>query len=689
MSSELLIRAIGYAELGWHIFPLVPNKKTPATKNGFKDATLDLEQIKKWWTEIPSANIGIATGSRTGIAVVDIDVKNGSNGFESLKTLNINTNTLTAITPSGGRHLYYATPAQIIGSRTRVLPGIDIKADGGYVVAPGSVIDGRKYEWLEPELSPVSFPESILKLMSKQVQMPSLEDGAVIAEGERNEKLTSIAGSLRRRGLNREEILAMLKIINQSRCRPALSERELETIASSISRYPSQVKTDEPSPPELSEDALALEFTKLHSDDWRYVAGWGIWLHWDGRRWQRETTLKAYDLARHVCRNASAKVTKVRTGLKIASAATVSAVEKLARADRKHASTIEQWDRDVYILNTPSGEVNLRTAQLTMHERLSYLTKMTNANLAPPNTPAPLWHKFLDEITEHNTELQLYLARVIGYALTGVTTEHALFFLYGTGANGKSVFLNTISSILGDYAVSAPIDTFLESKNEKHPTDLAGLRGARIVSSIEIERGKRWAESKIKLLTGGDKISARFMRQDFFEYKPQFKLLIAGNNKPAIRDIDEAMKRRLHLIPFTVTIPPAQRDKTLQEKLLEERDAILRWAVDGCLEWQRIGLNPPDCVVSATEEYFESEDYLARWLEEECVTEKNAFGLIDELFESWKMWAERNNEIVGSKRRLSDELNKRGFKRARFGREQKRGFYGLGLKAGPHQESII
>ena len=151
---------------------------------------------------------------------------------------------------------------------------------------------------------------------------------------------------------------------------------------------------------------------------------------------------------------------------------------------------------------------------------------------------------------------------MVGYALTGVTVEHALFFLYGTGANGKSVFVNTIAAILGDYATNAPMDTFMATQGERHPTDMAGLRGARLVTSIETEQGRRWAESRLKALTGGDKISARFMRQDFFEFIPQFKLVVAGNHKPAIRTIDEAMRRRLHLVPFTVTIPPKQRDKT-------------------------------------------------------------------------------------------------------------------------------
>ena len=166
--------------------------------------------------------------------------------------------------------------------------------------------------------------------------------------------------------------------------------------------------------------------------------------------------------------------------------------------------------------------------------------------------------------------------RCAGYSLTGLTVEHALFFLYGTGANGKSVFCNVVAAIQGDYATTAPMDMFMATTGERHPTDLAGLRGARFVSAVETEQGRRWAESKLKLMTGSDPIKARFMRQDFFEFMPQFKLVIAGNHKPAIRNIDEAMRRRFHMVPFTVTIPKAQRDKTLTDRLLAERDGRRR-----------------------------------------------------------------------------------------------------------------
>src|SRR5690606_23346143 len=247
-----------------------------------------------------------------------------------------------------------------------------------------------------------------------------------------------------------------------------------------------------------------------------------------------------------------------------------------------------------------------------------------------------------------DTDLQAYLQRVVGYCLTGATSAHALFFLYGTGANGKSVFVNVLATILGDYAANAPMDTFMDVRGDRHPTDLAGLRGARMVTSIETEQGRRWNESKVKAITGGDKISARFMRQDFFEYTPQFKLVIAGNHKPSIRNVDEAMKRRLHLIPFTVTVPAPKRDGLLTEKLLAERDGILAWAVAGCLAWQRDGLAPPAIVVDATDEYFEAEDAMGQWLEERCLTGKTHREAISDLFSDWREWAERAGEYVGS-----------------------------------------
>jgi putative DNA primase/helicase len=222
-------------------------------------------------------------------------------------------------------------------------------------------------------------------------------------------------------------------------------------------------------PAEYADDALALKFTERHGGDLRFTAAWGRWSVWDGCVWKQDETLCVYDLARTVCRETSAGCRDKRLAPRIASAVTVAAVERMARADRRHAATVEQWDSDPWALNTPGGVIDLRSGKLRVAEREDYITKTA---AVAPGGECPGWLAFLSRITNGNRELQDYMQRMAGYCLTGVTREHALFFLYGTGGNGKSVFLNTISGVMGDYARTAAIETFIDSKNEHHPTDL-------------------------------------------------------------------------------------------------------------------------------------------------------------------------------------------------------------------------
>jgi putative DNA primase/helicase len=203
----------------------------------------------------------------------------------------------------------------------------------------------------------------------------------------------------------------------------------------------------------------------------------------------------------------------------------------------------------------PGGVVELRTGASRPACREDYCTKTT---AVAPGADCPRWRAFLARITDGDRELEAFLQRICGYALTGVTQEEAMFFAHGTGANGKSKFLGAISGALGDYARWHP-----SRPSSTRETDLAGLQGAQLVTAIETEEGRRWAESKVKALTGGDRITARFMRQDFFEYTPQFKLLVAGNHKPGLKTPDHAMRWRFNMVPFTVTIPPEERDPDL------------------------------------------------------------------------------------------------------------------------------
>ena len=428
--------------------------------------------------------------------------------------------------------------------------------------------------------------------------------------------------------------------------------------------------------PAFSDDALALSFTERYGDRLRYVATWGKWLEYDGTRWTPDATVQVFDLARAICREKATICNKEGEAKKLASAVTVAAVERLARSDRQHAATAGQWDADPWALNTPDGTVNLVTGDLGKHDRNDHLTKITAIG---PSGGCPLWLEFLRRITDGDDDLIAFMKRMIGYSLTGSTREHALFFGYGTGANGKSVFLNTIAGIMGDYQTTASTDTFTISHADRHPTDLANLRGARLVTATETEEGQRWAESRIKALTGGDPISARFMRQDFFTFTPTFKLMICGNHRPSLRNVDEAIRRRLFLIPFDVTIPPDERDDTLPERLRAEWAGILEWAIDGCLDWQEHGLAAPERVRAATDEYLTTEDAFATWIEETVDRSSGAHETTADLYQSWKTWADKAGEFVGSQKRFSQTLRDRGFEPKRQAGTGRAGFVGVRL----------
>lgn len=445
-------------------------------------------------------------------------------------------------------------------------------------------------------------------------------------------------------------------------------------------------------PPAFSDSSLAGIFTATFGNELKYVAAWGKWFWWDQHHWVHDNILHAYDMARTVCNEQSIRLEEWLSGegkspgpaKMVASAKTIASVEKISRSDRLHRATTSQWDADQFLLNTPAGEINLADGQMATHDKEHYMSKITSVS---PGGDCPRWFSFLKQVCDGGEELISFLQRVVGYALTGSTQDHALFFLYGTGRNGKSTFLNVIYEMVGDYAASAPLEAFTEgAKGGGHPTDLAGLQGARLVTAVETEEGKRWAESRIKALTGGDPITARFMRQDFFTYTPQFKLIVTGNHKPQLRGVDEAMKRRIHLIPFNFTIPPREVDYELPKKLRYEMSGILSWAIEGCTEWQKRGLSPPACVSEATEEYFQDEDMVGRWIEECCTKEvKTAQAKSGALYESWSAWCGEAGERSRSKKYLTQQLVERGYKVEKSGGQ--RWFRGIGVLDVEHQDS--
>ena len=404
---------------------------------------------------------------------------------------------------------------------------------------------------------------------------------------------------------------------------------------------------------QFSEIALAETFTARYAPDFRYVESTGKWFGWTGKVWAQDELGIVLNLIRGTCREA-AQESGIRA---IASARCVQAVERLARHDPAHSAVIADFDSDSMLLNCENAICDLRTGELLPHDPAAMMTKMTGCTLAPAGTPAPLWSAFLRKITNENLEFESYLQRIVGYSLTGSTREQCLFFLHGSGRNGKGVFTATMTKVLGSYARTAPASMFLSSSLIQHPCDVASLMGARLVVATETSKGT-WDEGRIKELTSGEAVAARFMRQDFFEFQPTFKLAISGNVRPALRTVDTAIRRRMHLVPFACTIPENEVDRDLAQKLETELPAILRWAVDGCLLWQRDGLCPPAVAVEASNDYLSEENATARWVEEFCALDAKSQETVGDLFESWKTWAVARNEYVGSIKNFSQSLER-------------------------------
>jgi putative DNA primase/helicase len=434
-----------------------------------------------------------------------------------------------------------------------------------------------------------------------------------------------------------------------------------------------------PPPPAPTEDDIALAFAERYCDVLRYVDGWGRWMLFDGSCWQHDGTLHVFDMARTLCRETADETFRNRAK----SASVIAAVERLARSDRRLAMTTAAWDCNHMLLNAQGTVIDLETGDTRSIDPLDYCTKAAGCTVAPAGAPHPIWSAFLARVLP-DQDVQLFLQRFCGYALTGCTDEHALLFLFGTGANGKTTFIETMAAVLGTYWTNASMDTFLASATPQHPTDLAKLHSARLVTAVETQKGRRWDESRIKAITGGDTISARFMHRDFFDFRPTFKLLIAGNHKPVLSTVDEAMKRRLVMVPFNVQVPPEERDLQLRQKLRAEHPAILRWAVDGCLRWQAMRLSPPSQVVAATNEYFDSQDVLGEWLIEQTVSAPaSTVTRLTTLFGAWRDWCEPRNHKPGSVRSFGDQLcDRSGYQRRREPGTGQRGIAGLALKSG-------
>lgn len=429
-------------------------------------------------------------------------------------------------------------------------------------------------------------------------------------------------------------------------------------------------------PAYCSDDMISVELAKVLGEDWHYASESGDWYCWNGRRHERDRKRTITGRSRQVCRVISNQVDNAKLARDVSSRTRIYAAIKLTGDDPAHAISLEEFDRDDFLINTPSGIIDLRTGQLGPHDRAAMMTRMTAAG---PEGDCPHWRAFLVQVTGGSGELQRFLQRIVGYCLTGFIEEHAIFFLYGPGGTGKGVFINTIAALLSDYAAAAEMNLFTVATGERHTATLAMLHNARLVTAAETDEGKRWDEAKLKAITGGDPITANFMRGNPFTFRPRFKLLLAGNHRPRLRSGDTGMRRRLHVIPFVHK--PDAVDLALPETLKAELGGILRWAVEGELERRRIGLSPPRVVVDATDEYFDAENTIGRWVEERCTQGAQETGLTRNFYHDYKSWAGLAGEFVVSERIFAQKLALVGGVGLWRDATGKRGFRGLSLKA--------
>lgn len=430
----------------------------------------------------------------------------------------------------------------------------------------------------------------------------------------------------------------------------------------------------------------AERLVTLYGKNLRFCYAMNAWLVWQRTHWQEDKDGAAERLAKKTVRAIYREASNTEDDAKrkaLAHHALRSESKKLIRdmlslAQSEDGMPVKREDLDTgaWLLNCNNGTLDLKTGLLRRHERNDLMTKCL-ATKYNPDAACPQWETFLDTIFAHNTDLIRFVQRALGYALTSDTSEQCFFLMHGTGRNGKSTLLETIQNLMEEYAQSADFKTFLARDNEGIRNDIARMHGKRFVVAKESDKGKHMAEALMKQLTGEDTVTARFLHQEYFQFKPQFKLFLAANHKPEIKGTDTGIWRRVRLIPFNVTIPEGEIDKSLPKKLADENEGILAWLVRGCLDWQREGLGVPDEVRNATAAYQEEMDVIARFISENCVIQKRAEVGATQLYKAYVAWCEETGERPEKQKNFGERLTERGYTRS----HTRTGivYYGIGL----------
>lgn len=683
----MIDQAIKYGAAGLKVFPV--RGKIPAVAGWKKLATSDAAQIAEIFKN-SHTGIGMATGLGSAVTVLDVDVKNGVNGFKTLEARAIEIpSTVCVLTPSGGRQYYFKYNPLVKNKVSAICEksGIDIRNDGGLVIMPKSIHpNGGVYEFQVEqgigEIEPAEIPQDLLNLLVEKSakELKGFELPDKINDGERNNILFKYAAQLRASGLDKKEILPALYVVNTERCDPPYDKDKLEIIADSACTYPKGRKAIPATEIVYSDTYNAGVFYELFKDKIKWCRDLGGWFIYDGIRWNSDNNdnIKRYallaseeisDRMRAVGRQATGNLKKIHTDQGINSM--ISCSKPL------FGVSSNEFDQDKSLFNCLNGTYDLSRNIFTDFRPDDLLTKRANVEY-DIHAIATRWKTFLDEVFVGDVELIEYMQRAIGYSMTAFTKEHCMFILYGHGRNGKNIFTEAISGVLGDYAMNCPSSMFVQKQNPGIPNDVARLKGARFVTASETNANINMDEELIKQITGNKIITARFLNREFFDFEATFKIFLATNHKPNIRGTDTGIWSRIQMIPFKMTVTPETEDKNLADKLAAEKSGIFNWMIEGYNQWMTKGLCVPSSVREATEIYRDEEDDLGQFIRSECVACRGAFIPSQEFRDRFK-------SVMGypkGTKALSEYMSKHGYKtsddtKIYFNGKQRRGFVGL------------
>ncbi|SEO80759.1 putative DNA primase/helicase [Amphibacillus marinus] len=694
-----IIKLIGYSNMNKQSEYDVAKRPFMKKWQDLNEPGLDQHQEITWLNQKGWTGLVIPDG----YDVIDIDdMQEGEAIFQALRAASFN---FHAIQTVRGYQFFFKSTGKVPGQDAKVLMAGGFVGDyrlagRGQVVMPSKNTDGREWVHLcDTDLDPMPiFFERLKKIdgKSRPFEIP-------VYEGGRNNTLYAHGCRLIEFGYSQKDSLYILRFLNKYFFMPSIEDREFQATLTSAFQHepsgtnygspPSQNETTEPPTPtfNMTEMGNAERLVYRNGHNLRYCIEFEEWLLWDGATWVEDKKRKIERVAIKTFREMYSEMATVddtdqrKKIYKWAQSSERSSVflNSINRAQAMLPVTQGELNKDPFKLNCVNGVVDLRQGKFLKHKRDFLMTKNTHI-FYDPNATCPNWLSFLESIFrqpkgEVNVQLIEFIQKAVGYALTGDTSEQVAFFLWGTGRNGKSTLINTIKELLGDYSKQTNADTFTSKIHDGGiNNDIARLHGSRFVSAVESEDGQKLSEALIKQLTGGEPITARFLRREFFEFMPEFKIFFTTNHKPIVKGDDEGIWRRIRLIPFDFTIPKEEVDKQLPEKLQAELAGILNWAIEGCLKWQQDGLQEPDDVKNATDEYKEEMDLLSSFLDECCVIRPEAKVQVGELHKEYLAWAEENGEYPLKKRAFNNRIAMKGFQK-RKSTGNKTFFFGLGF----------